>query len=322
MSATIKSAAVIIVALLLGELHVPAFQESSGKFIIGVLRRDGIVTPFAMFDGKRWRTRWPMDIRNQDLPISLDDVPENWWGIEPAPRKMTIWRDAQPAGTINLTGITLSRLMCEPRITLKSDYKPAAPAPPRFEAPYPKDGIVVAGGDVRLERIEAVERGAADWKRALTVIADEFNRQETNAARQFTDWSHPVKERDRKVVPITIEALYRSPSEEPEWPAYFVEAVRQYPPGRNDRDGCGLATFASGWVFLGPKDEARIRLAAKVTYCDRKGVGYMLPFGFIRADGNVYWIYQYSGFEQEWYEVAEPTRRGVNNHVVYAAGGC
>jgi hypothetical protein len=316
-----KTASCIILSLLALELHAPALQESTGKFVLGVLRRDGIVTPFAMFDGDDWRIRWPVDIRNRELPISLDDVPGNWWGLEPAPRAMTIWRDGQRAGSIKLTGVSMVPLMCQPRLVLKSDYKAGSMVPPPFEKPYPKDGIVVAG-DARLEQIESVEKTSADWSRAQRRITDEFNREETTASRQFTDWKHPVKESERKLLPITIEALYRAPTNDANWTAYFVEAVRQYPPGSQDRDACGLATFASGWLLLGPKDEARVGLSAKVTYCDRKGVSYMLPFGLIRADGKVYWVYQFSGFEEEWYEVSEPTRRGIQSHVAFPAGGC
>jgi hypothetical protein len=307
-------------ALLALEFHPPAFQDP-GKFVLGMLRRDGIVAPFATFDGKRWRTRWPADVRNRELPISLDDIPESWWGIEPGPRTLTIWRDGQRSGSLNLTALTVSRLMCVPRIALKSDYKSATAAPPTVESPYPKDGVVVSG-DVRVERIDSVEKGSADWNRALLLITGQFNREESIAARSFESWTHPVKERERKLVPITMEAVYRGPTEDPQWTAYFVEAVRQYPPGREDRDGCGLATFASGWLLVGPKDEAKMRISAKVTYCDRKGVAYMLPFGFIRADGHVYWVYQFAGFEQEWYEVAEPTRNGVKNHIAFPAGTC
>ena len=316
-----KAAISLVIALLALELHAPAFQESSGKFVLGVLRRDGIVAPFAMFDGRRWRARWPIDVRNRELPISLDDVPDSWWGVEPAPKTMAIWRDGQRAGSLNLNGVTMTPLMCQPRITLKSDYKPSSAAPPPFEKPYPKDGVVTAG-DVTLERIVSIEKGSADWNRAIILITDQFNRQETAASREFTSWRHPVAEKQRKLVPIAIEALYRAPTEDPAWTAYFVEAVRQYPPGREDRDGCGLATFASGWVLVGPKAESKVHISAKVTYCDRKGVSYMLPFGLIRADGKVYWVYQFSGFEEEWYEVAEPTRRGVDSHVAFPAGGC
>ena len=316
-----KTALAVAAALLMLELHAPALQERSTKFVVGVLRRDGIVAPFATFDDGRWRARWPADIRSRELPISLDDVPESWWGLDPAPRTMTIWRDGERAGAINLTAVTVSRLMCQPRIALKTDYKPAVPAPPPFEVPYPKDGLVVSG-DARIERISTVERGSAEWNRAVILITPEFNREETTAARSFTSWTHPVEERQRKLLPITMEAIYRAPMEDPEWTAYFVEAVRQYAPGRADRDGCGLATFASGWVLVGPKEKAKIRLTAKVTYCDRKGVGYMLPFGLIRADGNIYWVFQFSGFEEEWYEIAEPNPDGVKGHVAFHAGGC
>jgi hypothetical protein len=316
-----RIASLAIAALLALELHAPAFQESTGKFVLGVLRRDGIVTPFAMFDGDDWRVRWPADVRNRELPISLHGVPDNWWGLEPAPANMTVWRDGQRTGTVTLTAVTITPLMCQPRIVLKTDYKPATPTPPPFEKPYPKDGIVVAG-DARVEPIESVEKGSADWNRVVILIRDEFNRQETVASRQFTDWSHPVKENQRKLLPIAIEALYRAPTKDAAWTAYFVEAVRQYPSRQEDRDACGLATYGSGWVLVSAKNEARVRLSAKVTYCDRKGVSYMLPFGVIRADGKVFWVFQFSGFEEEWYEVAEPTPRGVNSHVAFSAGGC
>ena len=315
-----KSTLCILAALLALELPAPALQEDASKFVIGVLRRDGGVIPFATFDGRRWRARWPADVRNRELPISLDDVPEDWWGIEPPPKTMTIWRDGTRAGSVALTGLAMTRPMCEPRITLKSDYKPVTTPPPPFEMPYPKDGLLTSG-TVTLEPVTVVEQGTADWNSILIAIREQFDREETTAARSFDSWAHPVDERQRKRWPITVEALYRAPTADPNWTAYYVEAVRQYPPGREDKDGCGLATFAHGWVMVGRK-EIKVRIAAKVTYCDRKGIGYMLPFGLIRANEKVYWVYQFSGFEGEWYEVAEPSRGGVENHVVYPVGAC
>lgn len=315
---------IVAAALLAGYGIAPeaaAPQDRSPVFVLGVLRADGIVTPFAMFDGRRWRSRWPDSVRNIELPISLDDVPENWWGVEPPPTEMTIWRDGQKRGTVNLGNPTMAAMMCEPRIALKSDFKPPTTPPPPFERPYPKEGLVISD-DVPLERIASVERGSAEWNQALILITDEFNRRETAAARSFTSWVHPYDERRRKTVPIVLEALYRSPTEDPEWTAYYVEAARQYPPGPQDKDGCGLSTFVHGWLLVGPRNQARPRLSANVAYCDRKGASYMLPWALFRADDKVYWIYQFSGFEEEWYEIAEPKRSGVTSHVAYRAGFC
>jgi hypothetical protein len=130
-----------------------------------------------------------------------------------------------------------------------------------------------------------------------------------------------VKEGDRKKMPVTLEALYRAPTEDPEWTAYFMESIREYTPGPNETDGCGLATFVSGWVITN-RERATVRLGARITYCDRKDVAYMLPLGLVRADGKNYWVFQYSGFEQESYEVARPHRRNVETVVAYSAGAC
>src|SRR5215208_1049335 len=62
-------------------------------FLLGVLRRDGVVSPFAAFDGSSWKAPWPVGIRSVDLPISIDAIPKSWWGKSGAPASMTVWAD-------------------------------------------------------------------------------------------------------------------------------------------------------------------------------------------------------------------------------------
>ena len=313
----------LLLALCLAVLS-PVFaattQEKTAPFLLSVLRRDGLVLPFAAFDGRRWSRRWPERIP-LELPISLDDVPEYWWGIEPPPRRMHLWNAGARVGEVTVTGLSMSRLMCEPRLALRSDYKAGTPAPPRMVLPYPKDGLLVSSA-MPVGKIDAVGPDSAEAKEILTLMAGEFNKQEGRAAGAFRSWRHPIKADRRKLVPITIEALYKAPSDSPEWTAYFVEAVRQFPPGPTEKDGCGLATYASGWVLRGPKDRTRLHLGARVTYCDRKGVGYMLPFGLIQANSRTFWVFQYAGFEYEGYEVVRPTPGGPDTEVAYMAGVC
>ena len=319
MKATAAVLTAVLVALLAPAL--PAARQKTSDVVLAVLRRDGIITPFAAINGRRWSSPWPVDLRNRELPISLDDVPKGWWGVDAPPRSLAIWKEGERAGSVRVTGLATTRLMCEPRIALKTHYKPASDAPPPFELPYPKDGLLVAG-DATPERIRTVERGTAEWNLALITLTSEFNREESEAARGFTSWMHPFQEQQRRAIPITMEALYSAPTRDSGWTAYYVEAVRDYPPDPRQRDGCGLATFAHGWILLGPNHDTRLRISARVTYCDRKGVSYMLPFGLIRANGRHYWVYQFSGFEEEWYEVVEPTHRGIDGQVAYRAGAC
>ena len=300
--------------------RVAAFttQQNERPFSLAVLRRDGLVHPFAVFDDG-WKTPWPDGIP-PEMPIALTDVPRRWWGVDEPFERLDIWRDGQREGEVTITGLTVGRPMCQPRVLLRSDFKATAPVPPIFERPHPKDGLLVGGG-VAVGRIETVQRGAPDWNRAQAAITSDFNRVETIAAGSFESWRHPVKPNDRKLVPITIESLYRAPGETPEWTSYFVEAVRQYPAGRGDR-GCGPLTYVYGWVLLGPDNKSWVRLSARIAYCDRFGVRYMLPFGTIRAKNRLYWVFQFAGAESEWYEVVRPVPGRLESHVSFNAGNC
>jgi hypothetical protein len=297
---------------------VTPFQEER-PFSLAVLRRDGQVIPFAVFDG-RWKTPWPQGLP-LELPISLTDVPKRWWGVDEPFERMDLWRDGQRVGEVTITGLSVSRPMCQPRVVLKSDHKPSAPVPPRFERPHPKDGLLVGGG-VPVGRIEAVAPGTADWNATLVAITNEFNRVETTAAGRFSSWRHPVKADDRRLTPITIESLYRAPAETPQLTTLFVEAVRQYPAGKQDKDGCGPLTYVYGWVTLGPKEQSWVRLSAQIAYCDRFGVRYMFPFGTVKAKNRLYWVFQFAGAESEGYEVMRPLPGRLESHVSFAAGSC
>ena len=60
-------------------------------------------------------------------------------------------------------------------------------------------------------------------------------------------------------------------------------------------------------------------MTAVVSYCDRRNVSYMLPFGQMRLRDRIYWIFQMSGQDHEWYVVAEGGTR-VNYVAQYLAG--
>ena len=299
-----------------------SLQEQTGTFLLSVLRRDGIVIPFAAFDGRRWSSRWPQRLP-VERPISLKDIPKSWWGVEPAPRRMRHWSDGASVGEVTVTSPGIGALMCERRLTLHSDYKATEPLPPAFVLPFPKDGLLVSG-DVPVAKIAAVDVASDEARGVLGLALNDFNREESAMSSAFTQWRHPVTSAERKKVPVTLEALYRAPTDDPEWTAYFIEAIREYPPGPKETDGCGLVTYLSGWVITSQRSDQRplVRAGARITYCDRKEVSYMLPFGLLRADGKSYWIFQYAGFEQESYHVVRPHRRNVDTVVVFNAGTC
>ena len=303
-----------------GVQRPPAVSDESAPFALGVLRRDGIVSPFAVFDGKDWTAPWPSDLRFIDLPISIESVPRKWWGKAGAISQMTAWVGGVNRGTLHLARPAIVRLMCEPRLGLISDYRPPQPAPPPGVQPYPKDGLAVSG-DQRVEPIQVMSPTSSEWAPAAVQLLEPFDKAEQAAINAFLDWKHPIRRAERGKVPVELEAMYRAPMDRPGWVAYYVEAIKRYPPGPDDGD-CGLITSAGGWIVVGPDGKRSTKLTARVTYCDRRGVTYLLPLGLIKAQGRTYWAYQLSGYGREGYGVIRPTPKELVPEAVYPAGSC
>ncbi len=299
-----------------------AVQEDKdrGAFVIGVLRRDGMILPFASYDGRNWQARWPADTRYMELPITLESIDREWWGRAAPPQSMTLWADGKARGELKLTAPVMLRLACGPRLGLSTDYHPAEMPPPPTEQPFPKDGLVVSGSQT-IAAIENVPADAPERKMVPQAIAEEFDKREDVASSQFTSWRHPMKKQERRQIPIEVEALYRAPMDDEGWTAYYVEAVRKYKPGPKD-EGCGLVTSASGWLRTGPNDKQDAELTAQLTYCDRYGATYMLPLGLVQVRSGTHWVYQIAGYEREAYLIAKPTRRTVERVLSYPAVVC
>ncbi len=299
----------------------PAPENTGGQpFAIGVLRRDGVVSPFAAFDGKHWTAPWPVDVHMLDLPIDVQGIPSKWWGKVGTVSDMTAWVDGVNRGPIHLLRPALLPLMCERRIAVISDYHGEQTEAPSLLPPYPKDGLAVTGTQ-RVEHIEILSAQSPEWAPTAVYLAAEFDRAEQAAIRAFTDWDHPVTHEERRQMPVELEAMYRAPMDEAGWTAYYVETVKRYTP-RVEDDDCGLVTSASGWMAVGPNGKRAAKLNARVTYCDRRDVAYMLPLGLIPVDGRSYWAFQLSGYGREGYLVVRPTPKRVEMNVTYAAGLC
>ena len=311
---------VVAMAALAGLAAPYAQQPGTAEALVAVLRRDGLVLPFAAFDGRRWVSPWPAAMRNQELPIGFDDIPAAWWGAPGPQRTMTLWTDGVRRSEVAIERPATIPLLCSARVMLRSAYTAAEPAPPPFVQPYPKDGLLVSGGH-RVEPVPRIAPGSAEWNAAPVVIRSAFDAAEEAAAAAYSDWRHPVAREVRQATPIRIEALYRVPMDEAGWAAYFVEAVREYA-ARPEDEGCGLVTFVSGWLRVGPEGRVDADLSGRVTYCDRRRVAYFLPLGVMTLDGRRYWIVQTAGYDREWYSVIRPTPRRIEVDVDYPAAQC
>jgi hypothetical protein len=288
-------------------------------FTLGILRADGLLVPFASYDGG-WSVPWPTSLRNLTLPISLRDVQDKWWGAAGPEAPWTAVLRGGEKRPLALAGLRQVRIFCTPRVGVQTNYAGSPPAPD--DPTVVKDGVAVAG-DVTVLPVESVPRASPDWTSMARRIANKFDEAERDAANGFTSWKHPYSADERRSYPIQLEAFYRSNEQTRRgaWRASYVEAVRTFPVRPEDK-GCGLITYAFGWVLEQAGKEPRVELRARVTYCDRDQVSFVQPFGRFALGNDVYWVYQLSSWRDEAYIVSRIRPDDVDPMVIAEGGNC
>ena len=313
----------IVLVVLAVAAAAPMLAQPRERFTLGVLRRDGVILPFAAFDGD-WSMPWPVSTKDLELPITLDAVPPKWWGGE-LPAVWTLWPSAVGASTVRLTPKAPLAIVIghEKRLGVLTDFASSEPPAAPFQLPYPKEGLAVAG-NLQVEQIAQVSKLSAAWRDLTVAIQEDVEAAENKAitaVRASTRWVHPIERERRRQVGAALEAWYTSALEQPGFGLSYIEAVKRYPPGEEDA-GCGLETFVSGWIHTNTRQkQPKTDLTAKITYCDRQGASYMLPFGRFRVNNRTHWVFQMSSWGSEWYAVIEATPGRVRFVAEYFGGG-
>lgn len=295
-------------------------KPSAPRFTLGVLRHDGLLLPFASFDRRRWEAPWPPSTFGLTLPISLADVPAKWWGAVQVDTPWTAWLPDGTTRPLALEKPGIVPVFCANKLAVSTNY-PGGPFNPR-EPTSPKDALGVAG-NAPLQTITEVSVHAPDARHLIDLMADAFNAEEQRAVSRFTEWTHPFGAARRKQFPIALEAIYRAHETTPRgsWMTTYVEAVRKFPaqPGEN---GCGLITFVRGWITEAEGKKPVINIGARVVYCDRANVSFMLPLGRVLLEGDAYWIYQISSWRDEAYTITRVRPDGTRPVLVVNGGAC
>ncbi|HZR25166.1 MAG TPA: hypothetical protein VFA59_16340 [Vicinamibacterales bacterium] len=279
---------------------------------MGVLRRDGVIIPFATYDGKHWSDRWPAPTIEQSIPINLLSIPKSWWG--PAgPRELWEgWVDHVPK-PLRVTQPTEVDVHCTRQIGLVTDYKPAEPAPPWSEQPYPKDGLAVSPPQP-VQPIRVLRSGAMELLGMVQTLTMAFNKAERETASRF---SVPVSDaKARETTNPEIEVAYEF-GEAPR--TYYVESTRTY---RTFGGADCAISFGTGWFSNNNGTVRPIAMTVDILPCDRYGGTYMFPLGAMTLGGKTYWLAQFSGWHHERFVVIELKPKDIEVVINTWGGGC
>jgi hypothetical protein len=311
----------MVAILLLGPiLTAAADRENLFAFALAVLRRDGTLFPFAVYDGKHFKNPWPEPEKHVNAPITLRDISKGWWFDHQPILEWTLFPlDGSASRTLNVTGPTWFPAYCQQSIGLRTDYQPTIlPPPPRMQ-PYPKDGVAISG-HTTISPITVVKDPKDKTVVALMAqLPKAMASKETTLSRQFLreGWQNSYSEEERRKQPVSLEALYRVPHNLEGKDVYYYEAVKRYfypKPGlekTGEESKCDYVTFASGWFTTdenGTLDHPdRLTPHVHVTSCDYAHVGFMLPLGTITIERKRLWIGQWSNWTGEIYSIVDPS---------------
>ena len=332
-SVVIALLAVVVVSAWPATSGAPLAAEKTAPFTLAVMRRDGVMVPFATFSGGTWLNRWPTPLAAVDVPISLPSVPKAWWGKEGSATAWTMWRRDASTIPVRLLRPVVFDSHCVLGIGLKTDYQSVDPVPPRSVHHHPKDGLVVSG-PMPIEPIESLTVRNIEWVTTIPIIAEAIQAARKDRARVSIDpaliagassilsalAARSAATSDAwRDAPISLEVLCRTMGQKRAAPVFYFEAEQTFDfrLGK-DASTTTLVALSQGFIFETGKAVAGVT----VTTSSRGAAEYALPLGALRVGDDLYWAVQWSATGQERYTILRIDPRAATFVISAPGGGC
>ncbi len=229
---------------------IPAGHADPGPpptLMVAVLRKDGILLPYASFSDGTWVSPRPYWGHEDDAP-GADDADKAWF--EMIARTVTTWHtpgaDDSPEA-LQVSGAAKIEVDCSNNWGLRTEAKPLGE---EDEAAWPA-GIALNGGTAA-GGMRDVAGEAGEATTVLDLIRGPFAASEADERkrqpRSQDESAAPSTGDSRRQSSIKLNALYRSRDAVGGRIIYFVDAEREYaggPPGDSD---CGPVTKFQAWM--------------------------------------------------------------------------
>ena len=282
--------------LVLAALLMATASAQSERFTLAIVRFDGRIVPFAAYDRSRWERAWPEADEATDGTPTIENTPSVW--RRRGDRVPNVWRVWPSSGAsrieAHVKGVEIVDAHCQGQVALATDL-------PEAKGEHPLKFGVAVDSNLPIGSIEEVRRSDVVWRTAEQAVVANFSRLE--AAKAQADQVRLLPESPAPVVQIT--ELYRE-AKSPRSPMYFV-AEKKYRTARFPQDpGCAALTIMTGWLV--PTDAGALTLRDPkvfLTDCDAKGVRTALPLAALHVSGQLFWVLQEHGYEDETYVIAE-----------------
>lgn len=302
-----------LLSLVLAAMVITSAAAQDQRFTVAIVRSDGALVPFAAYDAGQWERAWPEADEATDV-TAVENVPSVWRRRGGrVPDVLRVWPASGASGTqVQVNGVEVVEAHCQGQVALKTNL-------PKSKAEHPlKVGIALDSSSVLVGAVEEVRRSDSIWAAAERAVLSSFSRLETAQATRGGE----QLPRETPVPVTQITALYRE-AKSPRSPLYFV-AEKKYRTARFPQDAqCSASTMMTGWLV--PKDDGTFTLLDPkvfLTDCDAKEARTGVPLAAFRVSGQLFWVLQEHGYEDEAYLIVEIRASEVRYPIHVNGGGC
>ena len=311
-------------------------QNGTSQFMIGTLRGDGTLVPFAQYGNGGWWNPWPKPHQMAEsiyaespgvINHSLADLSEPWFKqCGQIPAQWFFWS----AGTF--TALRASQVV---KVTAHSgtNWGLSTDFPKRTSEDSLHDIIGVAVTvRQKIDPFIQIEPASTQGKEISSFIKQIFDAEETteidrirgegpSAIANLPSLVFSLSSEERVKIETSLTLLYRSSFVVNGEYVYYFEAEKQYQK-RTTSGGpaCNDVSLFQGWISKDEREGVGLMAANFVfTDCDRKGPSTMIPMGLMTLKDQVFLFVREHGWEDESYTILELNQSGL--HRVLMTGG-
>ena len=304
-------------------------NSTTSQFMIGMLRADGTLVPFAQYGNGGWWNPWPRprhvaqsiyaESAEEVIPHSLADLPEPWF-IQCAkiPAPWFFWSSAEASIELKASELVQVEAHSGTNWGLLTDL-------PKRTSNDPLHDIlgVAATARQKIEPFIKIETASTQGKEISSFIKQIFGVEETSELDRLRVESPPaianllpfsLSSEERATVETSLTVLYWSSSVVNGEHVYYFEAEKHYRKRTTSEDpGCYDVSLFQGWISRNARDGLGLMAGNFLfTDCDRKGPSTMIPLGTMTLKKQVFLFVREHGWEDESYTILELNQSGLH----------
>ena len=304
---------------------VSAQHDGASPFLIGMLKGDGTLVPFAQFGNGGWWNPWPKPLHvvetiypegpkaEEVLHHSLADLSEPWFTqCGNVPTSWFFWSSAGTPTTLTAVKVVKVEAHSGTNWGLMTDIPKRASTDPVHDI----IGVAVTARQ-KIEPFIKIKPGSTQGQEIGSFIKKIFDSVETSELERYR------VERPAAIakVEMSLTDLYRSSSVVNGKHIYYFDVEKQYPKvTASGEPACNDVSLFKGWISADEKGGLGLMDSIFFfTDCDRKGPSTMIPLGTMKLKEQIFLFVREHGWEDESYIILELNQSGLQR-VLETAG--